>query len=90
MSIEHAVEEAAEKGRRVHLLISTREHSYVHSRMCLRLGDFSVVNLQPLDNVRRLEMVQGRLSSEQVAAFEEQLSDVKDKHLECRVPFSSV
>jgi len=35
-SIEHAVREAAEKGRRVHVLISTREHSYVHSRACLR------------------------------------------------------
>jgi len=43
-SIEHAVKEAAEMGRRVHVLISTREHSCAHSRAYLRLGDFSVVN----------------------------------------------
>jgi len=81
-SIEHAVKEAVEIGRRVHMLISTREHSYLHSRACLRLGDFSVVSLQPLDDNRRLEMLRRRLTSEQVAFFEEQLIDIEDKHPE--------
>jgi len=66
-SIKHAVKSAAATDRRVHMLLSTTEHSYVHSRACLRLGDLSEVNLQPLDEYRRQKIITKRLkkSSEQ-------------------------
>jgi len=87
-SIEHAVKEAAEKGRRVHVLISTREHSYVHSRACLRLGDFSVVNLQPLDEERRHDMLRRRLPTENIVIFQGQLAEIARKNPElARSPF---
>ena len=81
-AVEHAIKEARNQNRRLHVLLSTREHSYVHSRACLRLGDFSVVNLQPLNDDRRLEMLRGRLPTEKIVIFQEQLAEIARKNPE--------
>jgi len=84
-NIEHAVKEAMQQNRKLHVLLSTREHSYVHSRSCLRLGDFSVVYLQPLDDSRRQKLIQERLKhlpTEKVAMFQEQLKKIARKNPE--------
>jgi len=87
-TIEHAVKEAINQNRRLHVLLSTREHSYVHSRACLRLGDFSVVNLQPLDEERRHEMLRRRLPTENIVIFQGQLAEIARKNPElARSPF---
>jgi hypothetical protein len=83
ISIEHAVKSAADSQRRVHVLLSTREHSYIHSRACLRLGDFDVVDLQPLNQARQKQMVQGRIqSAEEVDAFLQQLAAIAGRNHE--------
>jgi len=81
-SIEHAVKVSADSQRRVHVLLSTREHSYVHSRACLRLGDFDVIDLQPLNQARQKQMVEGRIPSAEVDAFCEQLAAMAGRNQE--------
>lgn len=89
-SIENAVADASESRSHVHLLLSTREHSFVHSCACLRLLDFNVVNLQPLDLERQLKMMQGRIPSENVETFKQQLQAMKAKNSELATsPFRS-
>jgi serine/threonine protein kinase len=82
MSIERAVRNAKQQKRRLHILISTREHSYVHSRACLRLGDFHVVHLQPLNEARQKTMIEGRIPSEKVDTFCQQLAAIAGNHQE--------
>jgi hypothetical protein len=82
MSIERAVRNAKHQKRRLHILISTREHSYVHSRACLRLGDFHVVHLHPLNEARQKTMIEGRIPSEKVDTFCQQLTVIAGNHQE--------
>ena len=71
--VERIIDGAVKENRSWHILLSTREHSYRHSRGCLRLGAFDVVNLQPLDERRQRAMIEDRLSTDQVGTFLEQL-----------------
>ena len=83
VSIEHAVKSAKQPAQRcLHMLLSTREHSYVHSRACLRLGDFDVVHLQPLNEARQKKMIEGRIPSDKVDSFCEQLAAIAANHQE--------
>jgi hypothetical protein len=81
--IEHAVKSAQQQSqRRLHVLLSTREHSYIHSRACLRLGDFDVVHLQELNKARQKKMIEGRIVSDKVDSFCQQLAAIASKHQE--------
>ena len=75
-SIENAVKEAAESHRHVRVLLSTRKHSYDYSRECLRLLDFSLVHLQPIDKDRRFNMIRARIPHEKVEIFHQQLASI--------------
>jgi len=61
-------------GTPLRVLLSTREHSYSNSRACLRLGDFGVVKLQPLDESRQLDMIERRIPAKSIDRFKQQLS----------------
>ncbi len=74
--VERIIDGAVKENRSLHILLSTREHSYRHSRGCLRLGAFDVVNLQPLDKVRQRAMIEDKLSTDQVGTFLEQLESI--------------
>ena len=73
--VESSIDQAVRSKRsRLRVLLSTREHSYAHSRACFRLGEFEVVKLQPLTTERRMDMIKGRMDSEKVTSFTEQLN----------------
>jgi predicted NACHT family NTPase len=78
--VERIIDGAVKETRSLHILLSTREHSYRHSRGCLRLGAFDVVNLQPLDKDRQRAMIEDRLSKDKVGKFQEQLQAVAGKN----------
>jgi hypothetical protein len=71
--VERIIDGAVKENRNLHILLSTREHSYGHSRGCRRLGAFDVVNLPPLDQDRQRAMIEDRLSKDKVGKFLEQL-----------------
>jgi Leucine-rich repeat (LRR) protein len=70
--VENSIDQAVRSKRSLRVLISTREHSYAHSRACFRLGEFEVVKLQPLTSERQMDMIKGRIP-EQASSFKEQL-----------------
>ncbi len=80
--VERIIDGAVIENRNLHILLSTREHSYRHSRGCLRLGAFDVVNLQPLDKDRQQAMIEDRLSKDKVGKFQEHLEAVASKNPE--------
>jgi len=80
--IENAVKIAAKSHRHVRMLLSTREHSFIHSRACLRLLDFDVVDLQPLRKEHQLNMIKGRVPVGKIDSFELQLKILADQNLE--------
>ncbi len=80
--IDDTVRDTVKENRNLHILLSTREHSYRHSRRCLRLGAFDVVNLQPLDTGRQRVWIEERLSSDQVGTFLDQLGAVAGENPE--------
>jgi hypothetical protein len=57
--VENSIDQAVRSQARapLRLLLSTREHSYAHSRACFRLGEFGVVKLQPLTSERQMDMI---------------------------------
>ena len=77
--IENVVKNAMESHRHVHILLSTREHSYTHSRSCKRLLLFDVVNLQPLDKTHQTDMINRRITQERIPLFLHQLELMADK-----------
>jgi Leucine-rich repeat (LRR) protein len=70
--VENSIDQAVRSKRSLRVLISTREHSYAHSRACFRLGEFEVVKLQPLTSERQMDMIKGRIP-EQASSFKQQL-----------------
>ena len=67
-SIDQAVQ-VAKSGTPLRVLLSTREHSFTNSRECLRLGEFGVVKLQPLNASRQLDMIKRRIPREKIDRF---------------------
>jgi hypothetical protein len=70
--VESSIDQAVRSKRSLRVLISTREHSYAHSRACFRLGEFEVVKLQPLTSEGQMDMIKGRIP-EEASSFKEQL-----------------
>ena len=52
--VEKSIDQAVRDKSSLRVLLSTREHSYAHSRACFRLGEFEVVKLQPLTSERQV------------------------------------
>eukprot|EP00961_Rhodomonas_salina_P225203 3044813-Rhodomonas_salina.1 len=73
--IDDAVEIATKDQTPLHVLLSTREHTYSHSRKCLRLAGFDVLRVQPLDTARQMEIISSRISPGEVDDFHRQLAD---------------
>ena len=81
-SIDQAVK-VVKSGVPLRVLLSTREHSYVDSRKCLRLGEFGVVKLEPLNEIRQLDMVKRRMACpEKMDRFMQQLAKTKRRNPE--------
>jgi hypothetical protein len=61
--VENSIDQAVRSQARapLRLLLSTRKHSYAHSRACFRLGEFGVVKLQPLTRERQMDMIRRRM-----------------------------
>ena len=81
-SIDQAVK-VVKSGVPLRVLVSTREHSYADSRKCLRLGEFGVVKLEPLNEIRQLDMIKRRMACPaKMDTFMQQLAKTKRRNPE--------
>ena len=79
---------ANESSRHARVLISTREHSFIHSRSCHRLLDFDEVKVQSLDSEAQQRMINQRLSREHVNDFLKQVEHISKTNPElANTPF---
>jgi len=75
--IERSIDQAVKMkrlGAPLRVLLSTREHSYANSRACLRLGEFGIVKLQPLNKDCQLDMIRRRISAGNIDRFKQQVA----------------
>jgi hypothetical protein len=75
--VDKSIEVAYTAHSHLRVILSTREHSYLHSRACFRLLDFDIVKMQPLDSNHQRNLIENRLkgkvSGENIDKFLDQL-----------------
>jgi len=81
-NLERSIDQAVLSAAQSRVLVSTREHSYTHSRACLRLGEFRVLKVQPLTKHRQMDMISRRIPVEDVEWFEQQLAETSQNNSE--------